>query len=165
MAEDYEFDIFLSYRHRPPVIDWLQRYFYPMLAMWLPDAMDRDPKIFVDWGIEVGSTWPDALREGLLRSRCLLAIWTPQYFRSPWCLAEWQSFRAREELLATRSSGLIYPIVYADGDYFPEEAKRTQSKDLRSLNSPQPAFRKTERCVDLDAKVQEIAGELALMIN
>src|SRR5262249_8127901 len=99
MADDYLYDVFVSYRHKEPVLDWLRHHFYPKLQRWLPNVMPRDPEIFVDWQIEVGSAWPLTLREGLLRSRCMVAICTPEYFRSPWCLAEWRSFRARERAL------------------------------------------------------------------
>jgi hypothetical protein len=164
MADDYQYDLFLSFRHKPPVIDWLRRHFFPKLEQWLPNAMSRDPAIFVDWNIETGAAWPLVLKEGLLRSRCMLAVWTPEYFRSSWCLAEWQSFRAREQRLGLTTKGLIYPVVYFDGEHFPDEAKATQMKDLRTLNHPDSSFAKTRKYVQFDAMVQEICGELAMNI-
>jgi hypothetical protein len=37
--------------------------------------------IFVDWSIETGTAWPDALRDGLRYWRCMLAIWSPERVR------------------------------------------------------------------------------------
>ncbi len=163
--DDYAYDIFVSYRHRAPALDWLSLHFYPMLDRWLPNAMNRDPAIFVDWKLETGSPWPVALADALSRSRVMLAIWSPDYFNSAWCLAEWKSFRARELHLGLDQGGLVYPVRYFDGDLFPEEAKRFQSKDLRSYNCPEPVFAKTKKYVRLDALAQEICVELASRVE
>ena len=63
-------------------------------------------------------------------------------------------------------SGLTYPIVFADGEHFPEQAKNVQQKrDLCRWNSPYKAFRETRGIVELDQEVQTIAQELAKMIQ
>jgi hypothetical protein len=163
IVDDYLYDVFLSYRHKAPALDWLSLHFYPMLERWLRSAMGREPAIFVDWNIETGAVWPDALRDGLLHSRCMLAVCSPDYFNSAWCLAEWKSFLAREQHLDR--GGLVYPLRYFDGDLFPEEAKLRQAKDLRGYNCPEPVFAKTKKYVRLDALVQEICVELASRIE
>jgi len=107
-----------------------------MLEQRLPDCMpvDHDTKIFVDLKIETGSAWPDELRHALKTSRCILAVWSPEYFRSEWCLAEWHTFREREKVANmisnSNSRGLIYPVKFADGDHFPQAAKDVQQRDL-----------------------------------
>lgn len=171
MAQDYIYDVFISYRHKPPVLDWLRNHFYPMVEQRLPDSLplDHQANLFVDWQIETGSEWPARLRQALSASRCLLAIWSPEYFRSSWCLAEWQTFRARERLHDFRSEnnplGLVYPVCFADGEHFPSEAKRTQYRDLRKWNIPYSSFRETADIVDLDREVQALTVELAAMIK
>lgn len=56
MAEDYLYDVFVSYRHKPPVLDWVRNHFYPLLNQWLPSAMPVEPEIFIDWEeIEIGA--------------------------------------------------------------------------------------------------------------
>jgi hypothetical protein len=71
-VDDYTYDIFVSYRHEAPALDWLRLHFYPMLERWLRSAMGREPAIFVDWNIETGVVWPDALRDG---RRKVLRLW------------------------------------------------------------------------------------------
>ncbi|MGH9847139.1 MAG: hypothetical protein ACREEM_51240, partial [Blastocatellia bacterium] len=51
MAEDYEYDVFVSYRHKQPVLDWVKNHFYPLLDQRLPDEMpiEHETKIFIDF--------------------------------------------------------------------------------------------------------------------
>lgn len=170
MAEDYVYDVFVSYRHKPPVLDWVRNHFFPLLDMWLPNVMPVKPEIFIDLEeIEIGSAWPARLRQGLRQSRCVLAVWSPEYFRSEWCLAEWETIRERERLLGMRTQqqpeGLTYPVVFADGEHFPQEARDVQSQDLRDWNIPHPVFKETTAYVEFDKQVQSLVKGLAKTIN
>jgi hypothetical protein len=169
-AAGYEWDIFISYRHRAPMLDWLRNHFYPLLITWLPTflTVEHDPRIFVDLNIETGNAWPPALSRALQRSRFMVAIWTPDYFKSPWCVAEWTSFREREAALGLQTeddtSGLMYPLRYADGDSFPLEAQHVQQMDIREWNTPHLVFKDNPRYVEFDRKVQQIAERLGQRI-
>jgi hypothetical protein len=164
MSDAYEFDVFLSYSRKGPVGEWVRNHFHPLLMDWLDSIAVHEPKIFVDWEQETGVRWPINLQRALKRSKCLVAVWSSQYFRSPWCVAEWSTMVAREKLLgfATAESprGLVYPVVFSDGDNFPSEAKSRQSVDLRNWNYPQKQFRETAAYMELERKVQEITEEL-----
>lgn len=171
MADDYLFDIFISYRRTPLVSGWLKNHFFPMLEQWLPHYLpvDKQVDIFVDWKIETGAAWPQSLRQALSKSRCLLPIWSPEYFRSEWCLAEWHTMREREKLLNMQNDenpiGLTYPVVFADGEHFPEQAKTVQQKrDLRNWNCPYEVLRETKGIIEFDREVQVVAQELAGML-
>ena len=162
----YVWDVFISYRRRGNMTDWVRNHLSPVLQNCLEDEMDRPPQVFVDEQLEVGQYWPDGLEQVLARSRYLLAVWAPAYFSSAWCTAEWQTMLARERVLgmpgpnATR--GLIYPIVFADGDSFPEEARQVQSRfDLSRFGFPYPQFSQTPKYLKFHAKVRSIAEELA----
>jgi hypothetical protein len=169
MSSEYEWDVFISYRHRQPVLDWMKYHFYDLLSERLPEYLPYDPKIFIGWDIEVGSAWPSKLRHALKNSRCLVAVLSAEYFRSRWCLAEWHSMKERECLLGLHSdnnpSGLIYVVRFSDGDFFPPEAKRTQYKDLEKWNSKYPAFRETTHILDFEAEMKSLCKELAAMIR
>ena len=171
MAEDYLYDVFISYRHKPPMGEWVRNHFYPLLEQRLPDCLPvaHDTKIFIDWDIETGAAWPAKLRQALRTSRCLLAIWSPEYFRSAWCQAEWQTMLERHRLLdlgtEQNPAGLIYPVTFADGEHFSSEAKEAQQRDLRKWNIPHPSFRETKDYVDFDREVQVLCKELAEMIQ
>jgi hypothetical protein len=168
----YIYDVFVSYRHKQPVMDWVKNHFYPLLEQRLPDELpvEYKTKIFVDLDeIETGSDWPAKLRQALKGSRCILPVWSPEYFRSDWCMAEWMTMLERQRLLGLgteqQPDGLIYPVVFADGEHFPPEARRAQYKDLRKWNIPHPVFRETTDYVEFDRQVQLLVNELAGMIR
>ncbi len=159
----------MSYRHETPVLDWGRNHFFPLLRQRLPAAMPATPRIFIDEdSIEKGARWPATLRKGLKTAKCMVAIWTPEYFRSSWCLTEWHSMRDRETQLGLdpARAGLIYPIVFADGQHFPQEAKDTQSgKDFTDWNYPHAVFRQSTEYLKFDRAVQQLCQELADMIQ
>ncbi|MCU0568105.1 MAG: TIR domain-containing protein [Oculatellaceae cyanobacterium Prado106] len=165
----YVYDIFISYRRRPPVEDWVRYHFYPLLKKWLPQSMPREPMIFIDVGVETGTEWAIALENALKSSRCLLPVLSPDYFRSNWCLAEWQSMIEREQQLGLRTAqnpnGIIYPVVFSDGEHFPDEAKQIQQRDLRKWNSSYLSFAETKGIVELEQQVQELSEELWNMLQ
>ncbi|MEM9272731.1 MAG: toll/interleukin-1 receptor domain-containing protein [Cyanobacteria bacterium P01_F01_bin.143] len=170
MAKDYEYDIFLSYRRRNPVKGWVENHFYPLLRDWLPHVMPRKPKIFRDFDqIETGSQWALKIKQALKTSRCLVSVCSPDYFRSPWCQAEFYSMMKRENIVGLRTedrpNGLIYPVRYSDGEHFPPEVKQMQMKDLSKWRSPSPVFAESIHFLDLEKQVQSITEELWEMIN
>jgi hypothetical protein len=169
MPDGYDYDLFVSYTRKGPVGEWVHNHFYPRLSAWLAVYWDsdRDPQIFIDSQIETGTRWSDVLKEKLLRSRCLVAVLSPPYFRRPWCLAEWRSMWEREDLLARRGARprLIFPVVFADGDSFPADARAAQLRDLSRFNVPYPQFRRTREYILFDREMQVVAQDLARMIG
>jgi TIR domain len=170
MIASYQYHIFLSYSRRGDVPEWVKNHFLPVLERRLEAEFDETPRIFLDEQIDTGADWPITLADALHRSYCLLAIWSPSYFRSRWCMAEWQTMRVREEQLGLRTSanpsGLVYPVVYSDGDTFPVEAKRIQHrKDLKDYAYPYPQFRNSEKYLEFHDQVARIAQELVNLFN
>jgi hypothetical protein len=162
----YEWDVFISYRRAGNVTGWVRNHFVDVLTRCLEDELDRPPRVFVDKGMEVGAYWPDELADALLRSRYMVAIWSPPYFTSSWCVAEWQSMRSREAVLGIPAPGvtmgLVYPVVFSDGDSFPAEARAVQSRlDLSQYGFPYEQFNRTESYLEFHAKVRAIACDLA----
>jgi hypothetical protein len=70
----YVWDVFISYRRRGNMTDWVRNHLSPVLQNCLEDEMDRPPQVFVDEKLEVGQYWPDGLERVLARSRYLLAV-------------------------------------------------------------------------------------------
>lgn len=165
----YEYDIFISYRRKEPVLSWVREHFAPQLEQWLSESLPHEPKLFRDEDtIETGSTWPLALQDGLRRTRLLVAVFSPSYFRSPWCLAEFESMLLREQQLGLRTperpDGLIYSVCFHDGEHFPENARAIQSRDLRPWNQAAPAFPLTAAYVDFIGQMQKVAEELGTLL-
>lgn len=134
----YEYEFFLSYSRKNPVGNWVRNNFHPELEQWLASFAGNAPRIFIDKDIEEGDHWPSRLENALRRSKYLVAVWSPQYFTSPWCVAEWQSMRQREALLGLGTPeaphGLVCAVVFSDGKTFPPEAQATQRHDLSAWN-------------------------------
>jgi hypothetical protein len=170
MAQAYLHDVFISYRRRSPAGDWVRNHFYPLLEQRLPDCLpiDHEARIFIDWDLETGVIWPDKLAEALKTSKCMLAVWSPEYFRSAWCLAEWKTMLERSRLLSQanppKPPRLIYPVTFADGIHFPQEAKLHQQRDLRKWNMPHPSFKASQDYLDFDREMQALCEELSEMI-
>ncbi len=168
-TDDYQYDIFLSYSRKNGVKDWVWNHFEPLLKMRLDGEMAVEPRIFIDNNMETGVKWPLDLQKKLLRSKCLVVVWSPQYFRSAWCMAEWKSMLAREEKLGLKTPentrGLVYPVVFSDGEHFPTEATETRHKDLHKWNYPYEVFKESVEYLEFDRKIQEISKELSLWIS
>ena len=164
----YEHDVFLSYTRRADAGEWVHNHFYPALKAGLENSMPRESRIFTDWQQETGTVWPDNLARALQRSTLLVPVLSPPYFRSPWCIAEWTSMSARQGLLGIGTPDdpplLIHPVVFADGQHFPENAKSIQALDMRRWNYPFPAFRDTPSYLDFYRAVHTFAGTLAARI-
>jgi TIR domain len=165
--DGYAFDVFLSYRRSGPGNSgqWVRNHFHPLLRDCLADQLGWAPRVFLDVETETGTIWPDHLEHALLRSRMLVCVWTPPYFRSPWCLAEWETMQARERLLDGRlDCALVYPVVFSDSDSFPPAARSRQARDLKPWSNPFPAFRDSRDYDDLYKEMTGIAIELAGML-
>jgi hypothetical protein len=161
----YEHDIFVSYRRTPTVGGWVLNHLKPRLEARLNDISAAPVRVFIDKNMAEGVNLPAALKRNIKRSGVLVAVWSADYFRSAWCMAEWGSFRQREEQLGLFSdddpNGLVYPVRYADGDHFHADAKRTLCrKDFAHLNYPDEAFRHSAKYLEFDDLVKEMADDL-----
>jgi TIR domain len=162
----YQYDVFVSYRRTGNVRDWVRNHLYPRLEDALADEMDRPPELFVDvTGIEAGDRWPVQLESALQRSRLLLAVWSPPYFTSPWCLAEWRTMLRRQELLGIGGpqapGSLVYPIRFSDGDSFPPDARGIQQEMIFTpWRYPYPQFAQSPKYLDFHDAVVELAVRL-----
>ena len=166
----YEHDIFISYRRSLTVGQWVQNHLVPRLEARLNEVAPAAVRVFCDFKMEEGVNWPAELKHQVRNSGLLLTVWSADYFRSNWCMAEWQSFRNRETVLGLFSEGhtqgLVYPVRYADGEHFHVDAQLTLCrKDFSSLNYPDDVFRLSAKYLEFDDLVRQMAGELVLRLN
>jgi hypothetical protein len=158
-ANNYEYDVFLSYTHDTPFGPWVRETFFDVFEAWLRQALQgQKPKIFFDTSsIASGTAWPLVIRRGLATSRCLVAVWSPDYFVSKWCVRECCVMLQREKQLGYRTlenpSGLILPVQVYDRNHFPEAVRsfvaETQALDCRDYANPAPMYKQTLRYVEL----------------
>ena len=163
---NYEFDVFLSYKRNELIMPWLIGV-EKRLKYWLTqDLGGRKAKIFFDKeSIEPGSIWPKRLQEGLKKSRCMVGIWSPEYFRSKWCVSEWRTFQERERILGFNSGGLIIPLRFHDGQWFPHDAQQYQTFDISKYASLLPSFWETTKAYELDQRIGDFSAKLAIKIR
>jgi TIR domain len=163
--------MFLSATQTAPVADWVRNHFYPLLAQWLPECtpVDHEPAIFVDFNsIDTGAEWPVSIRRALKQSRCLVPVFCPASFRSAWCCSELETMRQREAAVGLRTEdhphGLIYPVVFWDGEFFPEHARTIQQRNLSRWADPYPTFSQTVAYSEFLATIRTICQEIAGLI-
>ena len=119
----YRYDVFVSYTWRVPrAQQWVRYVLHPPLVDFLALHAKIPPdRVFLDErevrpGMEVETKVHDALRD----SRVLLAVLSPQYFESGWCLTEFHTMLARQKTTGKR---VIYPLAVWDGDKYAPEAR------------------------------------------
>jgi len=161
----YEFDVFVSYIRRGNPYSWVSNHFLPRLRDCLADQLADEPTVFVDEEMERAANWPARLEQALNRTKVMVAVLSPQYFRSPWCLAEWDTMVERERQLgmftAEQPQGLIYPVLFSDSDTFPDAVKVRGWRDLKPWNQPDPVFQQTVEWTGFHQQMSEIAVDLA----
>jgi len=146
----YTHDIFLSYSRKPPTGEWVKNHFHAELKDCLLNELGVEVPIFIDFEQETGNHWPTRITQALHKSKLLVAVWSPPYFHSEWCMAEWETMRARERMTGYRCpenpKGLVYAVSSWDGKNFPLEAQETQCLDLSDWSIPYdlPPRKRTE---------------------
>ncbi|MFL6256557.1 MAG: TIR domain-containing protein [Pyrinomonadaceae bacterium] len=117
LPKDYVHNVFISYNYTELMKKWVNGPFKELFEEYLGNALNDDARVgLFEREAIAGQHWPQRLRDMLLRSRVLLAICSPGYFRSGWCLSEWESFRLREEQL--KRDGLRIPLLHNDGKHY-----------------------------------------------
>ena len=156
----YEYDVFISYTRGFPFGNWVKDTFYPFFKSYLENSLSYQPNIFIDKNdISPGDSWPDKIKSALINSKCLVSIWSPAYFRSPWCMKECGIMHFREQELEYRTIkkpyGLILPVNILDGKRFPEFAKNIHWLDFRKHARVGEGFKNTKRYVYIQDKLEE----------
>ena len=180
MAVDYEHDVFISYKRSPIQNEWLRQHFVRLFSEFVRDEIiaecQRAPgSIFFDesqlseearefdlTGIEPGQNWRNELKVALKTSRCLVALWSPGYFLSPWCKAEWETFQMRS---IQEGKGLVVGVSVHDGKSFPQDAKAIQYMDLSPYKIIGAGFTASLKYVDFQEKVQALAHYVAKAVK
>jgi len=95
-----------------------------------------------------GFVWASELSRALCHSRCMLAVYTDQYFSREYCLREWDAMVDLEiKRVGGTSRRMIIPILLRaatneDGDLvLPERMRELEYEDFRSIIAPKQQFR------------------------
>jgi hypothetical protein len=164
----YNYDVFISYQRRGETLEWVKSHFEPALYHSLAIELDRKPKIFVDYKLWAGTTWPVELGQKLATSRIIVSLWTRNYLKSDWCALELAHMLAREEETGRRSeqypTGVIAIPIIHDGKTLPAELRMIQTFEVQKYFNPRMRkdSKKSERLWDV---VSENAEALAALVE
>ncbi len=159
----YEYDIFVSYTRAGVAGDWVRNYFHGELRGWLEETMETPPRIFWDRDIETGQNWPQKLQDALARSRFLVPVFTHTYFRSQWCMSEFDTMAARCE--DAGDAALIFPVrFHGDRAQFPERARSIQDTDMRDWAYTTRGFADTSKYLDFVDAVKALCQAIAAAV-
>jgi hypothetical protein len=96
----FEQDIFLSYRQSDNQGDgsggWVSR-FHESLRIRLTEMMGYEPRIWRDNRLQGGEYFADEIKDQLAKTKVLVAILSPGYIKSPWCVGELREFCRQAE--------------------------------------------------------------------
>ncbi|GHF98286.1 MULTISPECIES: TIR domain-containing protein [Amycolatopsis] len=165
----YKYDLFISYSRHGTARNWLLNHFYPRLAECLVDEIAPAPKIFLDKDMPRAVHWPAQLESALHHTKIMVAVLSAPYWESPWCMAEWGSMEAREQLLGLvsleRPQGLIYPIRFADSHRLENEGRLRSWWDFKGLDNPDRGFQESRDWHSFQQKVRQCAQDLAELLS
>src|SRR5262245_16506312 len=98
---EYSFDVFLSVKDDAVFNEWVREYFLPLLTTYLKNdvlgACGRSMcgVYYYQKALGAGDAWRVELEKAIRTSRIALALCSPEYFRSEYCLTEFNSFHER----------------------------------------------------------------------
>jgi len=152
----YNYDIFVSYKHNTYYENWIFDSFLPLLTkMLLESIKGTEPRIFIDKdSIIKGSDWKQKLSEAIAYSKCMVAIWSPSYFKSDFCLFEYSSMRAKK-------NDLIIPFTVHDGKDFPDDAKNIQQIECQNYARTAEYFKKSKEYYEFECKMLKWSEQIA----
>ncbi|GLW93425.1 TIR domain-containing protein [Actinokineospora globicatena] len=157
----YEYDVYISYdRDSETVSPWVRHHFYPRLKELIDDNIVEKVRVFFDQEVGAGAKFPAAGYDALLHTKILVPVYSPKYFASEWCLAEWDSMAQREDDMGMHTSGLIFPVVYSDSDSFPPWAVQRPVSDLSEWNEPRIHYQDTHDYFVFRKRVNKFAAGL-----
>lgn len=167
---DYEYDVFLSYKSGKIYGRWVLEVFFDFFKENLEQSLGYETNIFIDKNsIEDGDEWQARIKNSLIKSKCVVAVLSPLYFKSEWCKRECATILFREEKLGYRSitnpSGLFSAVVLHDGDMFPQQIKNVQSRLWHDYALVGKGFENTEIFIDFQKELKKFANNVASLIK
>jgi hypothetical protein len=173
--EDYKYDVFISYKRGDVREQWLDQIFLPLFTSFLSGLMPAHPRIFVDReDLKPGIPWKPQVTEALARSKCMIAILSPAYFSSRWCMMEFYPMYYRQVALQKAqiipsSQSLIAPLVgQGPKEFFPQFVSGEngiQLLDYSRYNRVGTGFMNSDLFLELQDKIDADSLQTYKMIQ
>jgi MinD-like ATPase involved in chromosome partitioning or flagellar assembly len=157
-SEDYKYDLYMSYARSELTTEWMEHHFVPVLSHWVELISGQRPSIFFDKAVlTAAAEWAEVQKQALSRSRLLIPVLSPSYFRSRWCRAEFETFEQRNK---GGYASLLIPVVISGGEAFPREVQKYQWADFRDEMVPLRQFASSPRYEQFHDKVKRLAQDV-----
>ncbi len=115
VAEDYEYDFFLSYLDDGDMLaSWVTECFLSLFKVCAQDKLGYEPKIYLAKHGE--SVISSSYLRTLLASKCVIPLWCPAYLNLAWSLYEYEALKKVRE--PHRPEQFIFPVVISNGHTF-----------------------------------------------
>ena len=160
----YKNDIYISYARDEMTSKWVNEIFLPDFTSYLIQEIGETPTMFIDSSdLGVGQDLPTILKENLMLSKILVAIITPGYLRSSYCLSEWMTFKERAQLC---KANLILPIVLRKGEYLNNPLiNEIQWFDLSSFNFIVKNLHRSKEYVGFSKEMSTLASRIGSLLH
>ncbi len=167
LASGYKFDVFLSVKGDKVFSEWLEQSFIPLFDSYIRNDIIAECKrlpagiFYYKNSLAPGDPWPDDLRKGIKQSRLAVALCSPEYFYSKWCLTEFHSFLERGN---TSQAKVLIPAAIHDGDGFPAEARSLQTANFSDFVIVGDGFKTTKKYSDFQDELKKFSKRVAQLI-
>lgn len=164
----YTHDIFLSVKSDAIFGEWISTIFFPLFETYVRQdiiaACKRAPTeiFYYRESLKVGDPWPDDLRQGIQNSRVAVALCSPEYFYSEWCLTEFHSFWERGK---SKQARVLLPVSIHDGEAFPDDIRENlQFESFSEFVTVGEGFKTTKRYSDFQDLLKVFSKRVAELV-
>lgn len=160
---DYRYDLYVSSPSGGTLDSWVEDHLLPLIQEALAARLSRSLRVFFYRAtLSSRGEFRGELAEALQSSRVLLALLSPQYFRSEWCAHEWGYFSSLE--LSEPGQSRIVPIVLRMGE-FVEDVSQRQIFDFQRFVVVGGAWKESSDYVAFKRAVDDVAAVAAGLID
>jgi hypothetical protein len=165
---DYAHDIFLSVKSDATFGEWVSTIFIPLFETYITQeifaACKRKPDgiFYYKKSLKAGDPWPADLRQAITESRIAVALCSPEYFYSEWCLTEFHTFWERGK---SKKARVLVPASIYDGEAFPSDVKgNLQFEDFSEFVIVGEGFKLTKKYSDFQDVLKQFAKRVAELV-
>ena len=146
----YQHDFFVSYPHMPGqtlLSEFVEELVREIIFQRVGERL-TEPVYLDRQRLQPGFVWASELSRALCHSRCMLAVYTNQYFSREYCLREWDAMVDLEiKRVGVTSRSMIIPILLRAASNeqgepdLPVRMLKLQYEDFRSIVAPKQQFK------------------------
>jgi hypothetical protein len=166
----YKYAVFISYKWNGEYDEWVNEIFYPIVQEFFISRFNKD-LVFKDTKESrkaYGNSVIDILKEGLIRSMCMVAVLNGPYFcSSAWCPKEFSVmfYRHKKYNNEPPPKRLLFPVIFTNS-----ENKSTLLQVCPGLaafieNSFMPLFLEEEKYLFTNQSFKQSDGYNALKLK